>query len=70
MVLQMPYANKARVFAASSVENEEYARQEIRLWARGNGYRRTNVDRTFTIYRQDGMPREWVLLERGTSPPV
>ena len=70
MVLQMPYANKARVFAASSVENEEYARQEVRLWARGNGYRRANMDRTFTIYRQDGMPREWVLLERGTSTLV
>ena len=70
MVLQMPYANKARVFAASSVENEEYARQEVRLWASGNGYKRADRDRTFTIYRQDGMPREWVLLERGMSAPV
>jgi len=64
MVLQMPYVNKARVFAASSVENQEQARQEVRRWASGHGYRPASIDRTFTIYRQDALPREWVLLER------
>ncbi len=67
MVLQMPSADKARVFAASSAENEEQARQEVRRWASGHGYRPAATDRTFTIYGQDGLAREWVLLERGTG---
>lgn len=64
MVLQMPYADKVRVFAASSVENEEQARQEVRRWARGHGYQPAQNGRTFTIYRHNTQPREWVLLER------
>lgn len=64
MVLQMPCPNKARVFAASSVENEEQARQEVQRWASEQGYRPAPESRTFTIYRQDSEPREWVLLER------
>ena len=67
MVLQMPCADNARVFAASSVETEEQARQEVRRWARGHGYRPAQADRTFTIYRRDALPREWVLLERGAG---
>lgn len=67
MVLQMPYADKSRVFAASSDENEEQARQEVGRWASEHGYQPTETDRTFTIYRRDGLPREWVLLERGTG---
>ncbi len=67
MVLQMPFADKARVFAASSVENEEQARQEVRRWASDQGYRFASAGRTFTIYRQDAAPREWVLLERAAG---
>ena len=67
MVLQMPYADKAHLFAASSAENEEQARQEVRLWAGGQGYRPAPTGRTFTIYRRDALPREWVLLERGAD---
>ncbi len=70
MVLQMPYADKARVFAASSVENEEQARQEVRRWASGHGYQPAKMDRTFTIYRRDSLPREWVLLERSLGAKV
>lgn len=64
MVLQMPCSSKARVFAASSVENKEQARQEVWRWANGQGYRAAQHDRTFTIYRRDAAPREWVLLEQ------
>lgn len=67
MVLQMPYINKARIFAASSVENEEQARQEVQRWAKGHGYKPAKADRTFTIYRRGALPREWVLLERGAQ---
>ncbi len=70
MVLQMPCADKVRVFAASSVENEEQARQEVRRWASGHGYRPTQTERTFTIYRQDALPREWVLLERSLRAQI
>ena len=65
MVLQMPCSSKARLFAASSVENREQARQEVHHWASGQGYRPAQDDRTFTIYRRDAEPREWVLLEQG-----
>ena len=64
MVLQMPCSNRARVFAASSAENKEQARQEVGRWASGQGYRLAQDDRTFTIYRRDAEPREWVLLEQ------
>jgi hypothetical protein len=67
MVLQMPCPDKARVFVASSVENREQARQEMRLWANDQGYRFAPKDRTFTVYRQDATPREWVLLERAAG---
>ena len=67
MVLQMPCSDRARVFAASSVENKEQARQEVHHWASGQGYRPAQNDRTFTIYRRDAAPREWVLLERGVG---
>ena len=67
MVVQMPCADKTRVFAVSSAENEEQARQEVRRWASGHGYRLAKTDRTFTIYRRDALPREWVLLERGAG---
>lgn len=63
----MPYADKARMFAASSAENEEQAQQEVRFWASGHGYRPGPADRTFVIYRRDGSLREWVLLERGAG---
>ena len=64
MVLQMPYLDKACVFVASSVENEEQARQEVQLWANGHGYKFAQTRRTFTIFRPNAQPREWVLLER------
>ena len=67
MVLQMPCADKARMFAASSVENEEQARLEVRRWANGHGYQPAKTDLTFMIYRRDAQPREWVLLERGAQ---
>ena len=67
MVLQMPYASKARLFAASSAENKEQARQEVGHWASGQGYRPVQDDRTFTIYRRDAEPREWVLLEQDSN---
>ncbi len=67
MVFQMPCVGKARVFAASSVENREQARQEVGRWASGHGYQPPQSDRTFMIYRRDAEPREWVLLERGTG---
>ena len=64
MVFQMPYAGKARVFAASSEQNQEEARRELRLWANNRGYRPTHDGRTFTTYHGDALPREWVLLEQ------
>lgn len=63
----MPYPNRSRVFVASSVENEEKARQEMQLWANGHGYRFAQEAPKFTIYRQDAQPREWVLLERASD---
>ena len=68
MVYQMPYADQARVFAASSVENETQARQELELWASGHGYQIARAARTFTIFGRDAQPREWVLLERPAKP--
>ena len=70
MVLQMPCSDKARVFAASSAVNKEQARQEVGRWAIGQGYRPAQADRTFTIYRRDAEPREWVLLEQGADTPA
>jgi hypothetical protein len=64
MVLQMPYSDQARVFVASSDENAEQARQEVMLWASGQGYKFAQAGRIFTIFRPDAQPREWVLLER------
>ncbi len=58
------------MFAASSMENEEQARQEVRRWASGHGYRPAQDKRTFTIYHRGSLPREWVLLERGTGMQV
>jgi len=67
MVFQMPYADKARMFAASSEQNAERARQEVGRWANGHGYRPAQDGRTFTIYRRDSVPREWVLLEQSAG---
>ncbi len=67
MVSQMPYADKARVFAASSVEDETQARQELENWARGHGYQLARAAGTFTIFGRDAQAREWVLLERPTN---
>ncbi len=64
MVLQMPYPERASVFVASSAESEEQARQEVKTWASGHGYHLTPAGRTFTIFRPDAAPREWILLER------
>ena len=65
MVYQMPCPDRAHVFAASSVENEEQARGEVRAWADENGYRAEAAKRTFTTFRGGSQPREWTLLERG-----
>ena len=64
MVVQMPCPGKARVFAASSFDDEELARQELQSWASRNGYRLTQPGRPFTIYHADHSAREWTLLER------
>ena len=67
MVFQMPYAGNARVFAASSEQNQEEARQELHSWAIGRGYRPAQNGRTFTTYRGDALPREWMLLEQSAG---
>ncbi len=67
MVYQMPCPDNAHLFAASSVENEEQARQELELWASGHGYRIAQEAETFTIFRGSNQPREWVLLERAAA---
>ncbi len=67
MVFQMPYAGNSRVFAASSEQNQEEARRELHLWADGRGYRPAQNGRTFTTYRGDALPREWVLLEQSAG---
>ena len=64
MVLQMPLPQKGRMFIASSDENQEKARCEVRGWARGNGYARPEAEKTFTVFSQDASAREWVLLEQ------
>lgn len=66
MVYQMPCPDRAHVFVASSVENEEQARKEVRAWARGNGYKEAS-DRTFTTFQGGLRSREWTLLERGAK---
>ena len=65
MVLQMPYPEKGSVFVASSDENKDQARQEVQNWASGQGL--AEAGRTFTIFRPDAVPREWVLMERTDS---
>ena len=64
MVVQMPCPDTTRVFAASSSDNEEQARQEVQTWADGNGYRLSQPGRPFTIYHANQPGREWALLER------
>lgn len=63
----MPYISNARMFAASSEQNQEEARRELHLWADGRGYRPAQDGRRFTIYHGDALPREWVLLEQRTG---
>ena len=67
MVYQMPCPDQTHLFAASSVENEEQARQELELWASGHGYEIAQSAGTFTIFRGGNQPREWVLLEPAAS---
>lgn len=67
MVVQLPYPDKSHVFVASNAENEEQADREVRLWAAGHNYQRQRADRTFTIYKPNVRPREWVLLERAAN---
>lgn len=64
----MPCPDKAYVFAASSVENEEQARQEVKVWAQDEGYGAPQARRVFTVFRPDASPREWALLERRSTP--
>ena len=54
-------------FVASSVENQKQAKREVRRWARGQGYGLPLAAPTFTIFRPDAEPREWVFLEKPTS---
>ncbi len=68
MVYQMPCPDKAHVFAASSVENNEKARREVQAWASGHGYQRPQVENVFTVFRSGVQAREWVLLEREAKP--
>ena len=63
-LLKCPVPGKARVFAASSFDDEEQARQELQTWATGHGYRLAQPSRPFTIYHADHSAREWMLLER------
>ena len=67
MVYQMPCPDKAHVFAASSVDDEEQARQEVQAWASGNGYRIASMGNTFTVFGGGSRTREWVLLERARA---
>lgn len=68
MIYQMPCPDKAHVFAASSVENNEKARREVQVWASGHGYRRPQTENVFTVYRSGVSTREWVFLERDANP--
>lgn len=67
MVCQMPCPDRAHVFVASSVENEEQGRREVQSWANGNGYQVAASSHTFTTFRGGCRPREWTLLERGAA---
>jgi len=67
MIVQLRCPDKAHVFAASSIENEEQARLEVLRWAIGHGYRLVQPSRPFIIYHDDRSVREWVLLERAVT---
>ena len=67
MVYQMPCPDKAHVFAASSVEDEEQARREVESWASGNGFQVAESSQTFTTFRGGSRSREWILLERAAA---
>ncbi len=67
MILQMPNHDHRWLFVASSLDNNIQADQEIAGWASAHGYRLPAPERTYTIYHDKTVTREWKLLERRAS---